>query len=57
MNLLSWNCQGVGNRDTVRVLGDLLKSINPAFVFLSETLVTSNCWVSGQQTQRIIDVK
>ena len=42
MNLLSWNCQGVGNRDTVRVLGDLLKSINPAFVFLSETLVTSN---------------
>ncbi|XP_074341995.1 uncharacterized protein LOC141679392 [Apium graveolens] len=39
MNLLSWNCRGLGNLRTVRILGDLIKSLNPAFVFLSETLV------------------
>lgn len=39
MNLLSWNCRGLGSLRAVRILGDELKSHNPDFVFLSETLV------------------
>lgn len=39
MKLLSWNCRGLGNLSTVRILGDLIKSHNPMLVFLSETLV------------------
>lgn len=42
MNLLSWNCRGLGNLRTVRILGDLIKSLNPTFVFLSETLVDNS---------------
>lgn len=37
MNLLSWNCRGLGNPRTVRVLGDLLRTRKPDFLFLSET--------------------
>lgn len=32
MKLLSWNCRGLGNPRTVRVLGDLLKSQKPIFL-------------------------
>lgn len=39
MYLLSWNCRGVGNLRIVRILRDLIKSLNPTFIFLSETLV------------------
>ncbi|XP_074356683.1 uncharacterized protein LOC141696441 [Apium graveolens] len=39
MNCLSWNCRGLGSLRAVRLFGDLLKSRNPDFVFLSETLV------------------
>lgn len=39
MNLLSWNCRGMGSPRAVRVFGDLVKSRNPDLVFLSETLV------------------
>lgn len=39
MKLLSWNCRGLGSPRAVRLFGDLLKSHNPDFVFLSETLV------------------
>lgn len=42
MNLLSWNCRGLGNPRTVRVLIDLVKSHKPVFLFLSKTLVHSN---------------
>lgn len=42
MNLLSWNCRGLGNPRTVCVLGDLLKSRKPDFLFLSETISTAN---------------
>lgn len=38
MNLLSWNCQGLGNSRAVRVLRDILRSHQPNFLFLSETL-------------------
>lgn len=36
---LSWNCRGLGNTRSVRVLGNLVKSRKPDFLFLSETLV------------------
>lgn len=39
MKCLGWNCRGLGNSRTVRCLRDLLKTRNPDFVFLSETLV------------------
>ncbi|XP_074363629.1 uncharacterized protein LOC141704242 [Apium graveolens] len=42
MNLLSWNSRGLGNLRTVRVLGDLIQSLKPIFLFLSETKVDSN---------------
>ena len=39
MNYLSWNCRGLGNLRAVRIFRDLIKSRNPDFVFLTETLV------------------
>lgn len=38
MNLLSWNCRGLGNHRAVRVLSELIKTHRPDFLFLSETL-------------------
>ncbi|XP_074356664.1 uncharacterized protein LOC141696420 [Apium graveolens] len=37
MNALSWNRRGLGTPRTVRVLSDLVKSLRPDFLFLSET--------------------
>ncbi|KAL0408124.1 UNVERIFIED_CONTAM: hypothetical protein Sradi_1746800 [Sesamum radiatum] len=37
MNLLVWNCQGLGSHWTVRVLGELIRLHNPVLVFLSDT--------------------
>ena len=37
MNVLSWNCRGLGISRTVQVLGDLIKSHKPDVLFLSET--------------------
>lgn len=42
MNLLSWNCRGLGNSCAVRVLGDLIKTCKPDFLFLSETFSHAN---------------
>lgn len=43
MNCVGWNCRGLGNSRTVRVLGDLLKDRKPDVLFLSETIsVVSN---------------
>ncbi|XP_074335942.1 uncharacterized protein LOC141673107 [Apium graveolens] len=42
MNILSWNCRGLGNPRSVWILGDLIKSRKPNFLFLSETLVMSD---------------
>lgn len=42
MNLLSWNCRGFGNHRAVCVLGEMLKTHKPDFLFLSETLSISN---------------
>lgn len=42
MKILSWNCQGLGTPQTVRVLSDLVKVHRPEFLFLSETIFFSN---------------
>lgn len=38
MIYLSWNCWGLGNSRTVRILGDLVKSRKPEFLFLYKRL-------------------
>ena len=38
MSCLSWNCCGLGHQRTVQVLMDSVKSKNPSFIFLMETL-------------------
>jgi len=42
MSLLSWNCRGLGNPRTVRVLHHLVKEKKPEIVFLIETLCRSS---------------
>ncbi|XP_074342205.1 uncharacterized protein LOC141679663 [Apium graveolens] len=42
MNVLSWNCRGLGLPRTVRVLGDLIRTHKPKFLFLSETISYAN---------------
>lgn len=42
MILIEWNCRGLGNTHTVRVLRDLIRYHKPDLLFLSETLVDSN---------------
>lgn len=42
MNFISWNCRGLENSRTVRCLRDLVKSRNPKFLFLSETIACSD---------------
>ena len=42
MKWLSWNCRGLGNSRTVRIQYDLLKDRKPDFLFLLETISTTN---------------
>lgn len=37
MNLLTWNCQGLGSTPAVRILTDEVKANDPTLVFLAET--------------------
>jgi exonuclease III len=37
MSILAWNCQGLGNPQTVRILHRLVKDKRPHLVFLIET--------------------
>ena len=37
MNLLCWNCRGLGNQQTVQELGDLVWAQDLAVEFLAET--------------------
>ena len=37
MNLLCWNCRGIGNLLTKQELGDLIQAKNPLGVFLVKT--------------------
>ena len=37
MNLLSWNCRGLGNLRTVNALSEVVKKEEPKIVFLMET--------------------
>ena len=36
---LGWNCRGLGNLRTVRVLGELVQRWNPNIIFLFETKI------------------
>ena len=47
MNLLSWNCRGLGNHRAERELGDIIQAQVPTIVFLSET------WSSRSRMERI----
>ncbi|KAL9444583.1 hypothetical protein AB3S75_017718 [Citrus x aurantiifolia] len=38
MSTLSWNCRGLGQPRTVRMLAELVNSMKPSFIFLIETL-------------------
>jgi hypothetical protein len=42
MNLLSWNCRGLGNPRAVRNLNRLVKAKKPMMVFLMETKLCHN---------------
>jgi hypothetical protein len=41
MNLLSWNCQGLGNPKAVRAFHSLVKLKGPKVLFLMETKLDS----------------
>ena len=45
MNLLSWNCRGLGNLWTVNALKEVVKKEDPKIVFLMQTKSNEN-WIS-----------
>ena len=49
MNLLSWNCRGLGNLQTVLVLHNLVKFEGPTVLFLMETKLD----VCGMESIRV----
>ncbi|KAI4350231.1 hypothetical protein L6164_004704 [Bauhinia variegata] len=44
MNLLSWNCCGLGNPRVVRALGLLIRQKGPNVVFICETKLSYEEW-------------
>lgn len=42
MSCISWNCRGLGSPCAIQELKTLIRSHNPALVFLMETRLTSN---------------
>ena len=42
MNILAWNCRGLGNSRTVQELCNFVKLHHPKLVFLSETRMSAN---------------
>ena len=47
MNLLVWNCRGLGNRRAVDDLGEIIQAKDLGIVFLSET------WSTKEHIERI----
>mgnify|MGYP003744487265 FL=1 len=47
MNLLPWNCRGLGNHRAVDKLGDIVQAKDLGIMFLSET------WSTKEQMERI----
>ena len=39
MKLLSWNCRGIGNPRSIRMLMDLVSRYSPGLIFLKEVKV------------------
>lgn len=42
MILIGWNCRGLGQPRTVRIINKMMKSHKPDILFLSETLVVGD---------------
>ncbi|XP_074346844.1 uncharacterized protein LOC141685649 [Apium graveolens] len=42
MSILAWNCRGLANPRTVRLLLDINQQYRPSLIFLSETLIKNN---------------
>ncbi|KAK6159681.1 hypothetical protein DH2020_003062 [Rehmannia glutinosa] len=51
MNLLSWNCRGLGNQATVRALKKILREKNQGIVFLMETKLNDQRMATLNSTQ------
>lgn len=45
MNLLSWNCRGIGQAPAVRALSSLVRAHRPCILFLSETVLLT-FWIT-----------
>ena len=49
MNLLAWNCRGLGNCSVAEELGELIQAKDPRIIFLSET------WSMKKQMEGVRD--
>ena len=48
MNLLVWNCRGLGNLRTEKELGNIIRAKDPPVVFLAET------WADEARLERVL---
>ena len=48
MNLLVWNCRGLGNLRTKKELGNIIRAKDPSIVFLAET------WADEARLDRVL---
>ena len=60
MNIISWNCRGLGNVKAVPSLKDLIRVYKSDIVILIETLVDSNkisdlCYILGFENHFSVD--
>lgn len=46
MEILSWNCRGIGNDSSVQALLTLVQQKHPAMIFLSETKVRNSDYMN-----------
>lgn len=43
MKLLAWNCWGLGRPSAARALQEIVKTMDPARIFLMETMIDEVC--------------
>ena len=46
MNIVSWNCEGLGNSSKVEVVNDLIRMASPDFLLLQETKIDEDSLLS-----------
>ena len=49
MNLICWNCRGLGNQQKIQELGELVRAQDPLIVFLAKT------WLEEARLGTILD--